>query len=119
MITVQGLTVRTDRRGISPLDRHGVIETERFPREPAVSDRNWFTTTDTFSDRSIQMYSMYEAFARERMRDQLEQSASRRLSAELASARMWQRLAAYSARRAARSSRRLSEHSAADYQLVA
>ncbi|MFL6162749.1 MAG: hypothetical protein ACJ74U_11040 [Jatrophihabitantaceae bacterium] len=64
------------------------------------------------------MYSMYEAFARERMREQLEQAAQRRLSAQLAAARRWRRLAAYSARRAARSSRRLADHSAADYQLV-
>lgn len=64
------------------------------------------------------MYAMYEGFARERMREQLEQAAQRRLSAHLASARMWRRLAAYSAGRAARSSRRLAEHSAADYQLV-
>jgi len=64
------------------------------------------------------MYSMYEAFARERMREQLEQAAQHRLSAHLASARMWRRLASYSAGRAARSSHRLAEHSPADYQLV-
>jgi len=64
------------------------------------------------------MYSMYEALARERMREQREQSARRRLSHDLASARRWRRLAAYSARRAARSGRALAEHSAADFQLV-
>lgn len=64
------------------------------------------------------MYSMYEAFARERMREQVEQAAQRRLSARLASARMWRRVASYSAGRAARSSRRVAEQSAADYQLV-
>lgn len=65
------------------------------------------------------MFSMYEAFARERMREQVEQAAQHRLSAQLASVRRWHRLASYSAARAARSSRRLAEHSAAKYQLVA
>jgi len=64
------------------------------------------------------MYSMNEAFARERMRLQLEQSARQRLADGMASARLWQRLASYSARRAARSSRRLAETSATDYQLA-
>ena len=64
------------------------------------------------------MYAMYEALARERMREQRVQSAHRRLSHHLAAARRWHRLAAYSAGRAARSRRRLAEHSAADYQLV-
>jgi hypothetical protein len=65
------------------------------------------------------MYSMYEALARERMREQLQRSARQRLSHELAAARRWHRLAAYSARRAARSQRQLAEHSAVDYQLAA
>ncbi|UQX89729.1 hypothetical protein M6D93_06935 [Jatrophihabitans telluris] len=64
------------------------------------------------------MYSQYEALARERMREQHAHAAHMRLSNELASARLWQRLAAFSARRAARSQRRLAEHSA-DYQLAA
>lgn len=119
MITMRGLAVRIDRRGISPLDRHGVIELERFPQEPPISDRDWYSTSNTLTNRSIQMYSMHEAFARERMREQLERSASRRLSSDLASARMWRRLASFSAGRAARSSRRLAEHMASDYQLVA
>lgn len=118
MITMRGRAVRIDRRGISPLDRHGVIELERFPQEPPTSDRTWFHTTDTFTTRSIRMYSMYEAFARERMREQLQRSSSQRLSADLASARLWHRVASFSARRAARSSRRVADHSAADFQLV-
>ena len=52
------------------------------------------------------------------MREQREQSARQRLVDGMASARLWQRLAAYSERRAARSSRRLAEQSTADYQLV-
>jgi hypothetical protein len=64
------------------------------------------------------MYSMYEALARERQREQREQAARQRLSQQLASVRLWQRLAAYSARRAARSRYHLAEQSAADYQLV-
>jgi hypothetical protein len=72
-----------------------------------------FSTT-----RSTTMYSMYEALARERMREQREQSARQRLSHDLASVRRWRRLAAYSERRAARSRRALAEHSAVDYQLA-
>lgn len=64
------------------------------------------------------MYSMYEALARERQREQREQAARQRLSQQLASARLWQQVAVYSARRAARSRRQLAEQSAADYQLV-
>jgi hypothetical protein len=116
MITMRGREVRVDQRGINPLDQHGVIDDGRVRPEPSI--RNWFHTTNT-SNRSVQMYSMYEALARERMREQLEQSASRRLSANLASARLWRQLAAFSARRAARSSRRLAEVAAMEYQLVA
>lgn len=119
MITIRGLNVRIDRRGISPLDQHGVIEVDQLRLEPSAADRTWFSTISNFTVRSIQMYSMYEAFARERMREQLERSASQRLSADLASARRWQRLASFSARRAARSARRLAAYSSADYQLVA
>lgn len=64
------------------------------------------------------MYSMYEALARERMREQREQARRWRLSQDVAVARRWQRVAAYSARRAARSRRQLAEHSVADYQLA-
>jgi hypothetical protein len=65
------------------------------------------------------MHQMYEALARERMREQRERAARSRLAAEVASVRMWQRLATYALRRAARSSRQLAEHSAVDYQLAA
>jgi len=64
------------------------------------------------------MYTMYEALARERTQEQLMLSAQHRLSQQLSQARRWHRLAAYSARRAARSERRLTEELAADYQLV-
>lgn len=64
------------------------------------------------------MYLMHEAIARERNREQLENAARRRLSQQLASARRWNWLAAYSARRAVRSQRRIAENSAADYQLA-
>ena len=64
------------------------------------------------------MYSMYEALARERQREQREQAVHRRLSQQVASARLWQRLASYSAHRAARSRRQLAEQPASDYQLV-
>ena len=110
-----------DRWGASSRDRHGVIDLKRRRYELARPVRRAVAATVVFTDlsRSIQMYSMYEAFARERMREQVEQAAQRRLSSQLASARMWRPLASYSAGRAARSSRRLAEQSAADYQLVA
>ncbi|MDQ1745428.1 MAG: hypothetical protein QOE23_3767 [Pseudonocardiales bacterium] len=64
------------------------------------------------------MYTMYEALARERTQEQLTLAAQHRLSQQLVQARRWHRLAAFSARRAARSERRLTEELAADYQLV-
>ncbi|HEX2903284.1 MAG TPA: hypothetical protein VHO01_07480 [Jatrophihabitans sp.] len=115
--------MRIDRRGISPIDAHGVIEFERFRPEPPINCLTWSATSNdfstNFSTRSIQMYSMYEAFARERMREQLQRSAAHRLSSDLASARMWRRLASFSARHAARSSGRLAQHGAEEYQLAA
>ncbi|HEU5271411.1 MAG TPA: hypothetical protein VFU36_15905 [Jatrophihabitans sp.] len=110
-----------DRWGVCSRDQHGVIDNKRRRNELATPARRGAELTVLFNNsaRSIQMYSMYEAFARERMREHLEQAAQRRLSAHVASARMWRRLAVYSAGRAARSSRRLAEHSAAEYQLVA
>lgn len=64
------------------------------------------------------MYSQYEALARERSRRQREDAAHHRLTHELSSARRWQRVAAFTARRAARSQRRVGEHSAEEYQLA-
>jgi hypothetical protein len=64
------------------------------------------------------MYTMYEALARERLQEQTVAAAQRRLSQQLVQARRWHRLAAYSARRAVRSERRLSEQLVADYQLA-
>jgi hypothetical protein len=64
------------------------------------------------SPRSIQMYLQSEALARERIREKRERAERRRLANELATARRWQRLAAYSARRANRSQLRLRERSA-------
>lgn len=64
------------------------------------------------------MYAMYEALARERTQEQRVSAARDRLSRQLADARRWHRLAAYSARRAARSERRLAEQLGTDYQLV-
>jgi hypothetical protein len=64
------------------------------------------------------MYTMYEALARERAQEQAMLAAQYRLSHQLVTARRWHRLAAYSARRAARSQHRLAEQLSADYQLV-
>jgi hypothetical protein len=64
------------------------------------------------------MFTMYEALARERTCEQHAAAAHHRLSQQLVQARRWHRLAAYSARRAARSERRLAEQLGADYQLV-
>jgi len=114
MIRIGGLVVRTDRQGVSPLDRHGVTERDRH-RPAALACTS--TTTDVNTDRSIEMYSMYEAFARERMRERREQALAQRLSSELAAGRLWRWLAAFSARQAARSERRLAAQ-AAGYQLA-
>ena len=64
------------------------------------------------------MYTMYEALARERTQEQVVLAAQYRLSQQLVTARRWRRLAGYSARRATRSQRRLTEELSADYQLV-
>jgi hypothetical protein len=64
------------------------------------------------------MYTMYEALARERAQEQAAQAAQYRLSQQLVTARRWRWLAVYSARRATRSQRRLTEQLSADYQLV-
>lgn len=64
------------------------------------------------------MYALYEALARDRTQEQLASAARDRLSRQVAEARRWHRLAAYSAGRAARSERRLAEQSGSDYQLV-
>ncbi|MBV9821133.1 MAG: hypothetical protein JO144_02730 [Actinobacteria bacterium] len=64
------------------------------------------------------MYSNYEALARERTQEQLSRAAQYRLSRQLVTARRWRRLAAYSARRAARSQSRLTEQLSSDYQLA-
>ena len=108
-----------DRRGVKALDRHGVSDRSDLDtvRLPAGSPAR--IPTFTHAIRSITMYSMYEALARERMREQRERSARQRLSQDVAAVRRWHRLAAYSARRAARSQRQLAEHSTADFQLVA
>ena len=110
-----------DRRGANSLDRHGVIDTApSYLTEPMPGQfaAHFSRTNRARLVRSIQMYSMYEALARERQREQRERAAHQRLSRQLASVRLWQRLAAYSARRAARSRYQLAEQSAADYQLV-
>lgn len=64
------------------------------------------------------MYTMYEPLARERTQEQTVLAAQRRLCQQLVQVRRWHRLAAYSARRAARSERRLAQQLGADYQLV-
>lgn len=107
-------------RGINPLDRHGVDGHWTAPLAVPTSVRLRTTTSIHFAfTRSIQMYTMYETLARERTTELQRQAARWRLSNELASARLWQRLASYTARRAARSRRRVADSSAADYQLAA
>jgi len=108
-----------DRWGISVRDRLGVIDTVRFHADLARPAHQMAAkVTEHDNTRSTEMYSMYEAYARERMRRQLTEYAQQRLSANLASARMWQRLARYSARQAARSSNRVAENPAQEYQLA-
>jgi hypothetical protein len=78
------------------------------------------------------MHRMYESLANDRMREELERAASRRLASAMVSHDRWRRLAicasgmasfasrcaSYSTRRAARSQRRANDHSVASYQLV-
>jgi len=65
------------------------------------------------------MYQLYEALARERIRDQHEAAARRRLASQVASVRLWERLAAYAAGRAARSTHKVEQHAASEFSLAA
>lgn len=49
-------------------------------------------TTIYFYLRSIKMYAMYEALARERMREEQRRSRQARLARELAAQRRWHRV---------------------------
>jgi hypothetical protein len=50
------------------------------------------TTTDFHVLRSIKMYSMHEALARDRMREHESRSRQARLARELAATRRWHRV---------------------------
>jgi hypothetical protein len=56
------------------------------------------------------MYSIYDEFARERVREAHAVAARERLANRAYSARRWQRLAEWSAHRSARASRALSDY---------
>lgn len=56
--------------------------------------------------RSIEMYTMHEALARERMRDRERQARRARLSAELAAAHRWAAMARRASAVAERHARR-------------
>ncbi len=66
------------------------------------------TTTATTLTRSIKMYTMHEALARERMRAIHREAQQLRVASELASARRWHRLGvlAHAAGRRARAAER-------------
>jgi hypothetical protein len=64
------------------------------------------------------MYQLHEAMARERMRDIRDNAAQRRLASQASSARSWRLLAAYVARRAAKSEQRLAEIPSSEYDLA-
>jgi hypothetical protein len=59
--------------------------------------------------RSIRMYSMYEALARDRMRVEEQRSRHARLASELAAQRRWHRVSLRARRAVARHARRVSE----------
>ena len=94
-----------------PIDRARATRDGRgLGVRPAAAPPDFLPKAD--SPRSIQMYLQSEALARERIRQQRERAAKRKLANELVTARRWQRLAAFSARRANRSQLRLRERSA-------
>jgi hypothetical protein len=57
---------------------------------------------------SIKMYSMHEALARDRMRDQERRSREARLARELAAERRWHRVSLHARAAQARHARRVS-----------
>ncbi|MEP7019245.1 MAG: hypothetical protein ABI808_01245 [Pseudonocardiales bacterium] len=59
-------------------------------RAPTVSITN--TTTTSMTTRSIEMYTLHEALARERMRETQRDGQQLRVARELASARRWHRV---------------------------
>ncbi len=65
------------------------------------------TSTDDF--RSPKMYTMYEALARDRMRDEERRSRETRLAKELAAQRRWHRASVRARAAEARHARRVSE----------
>ena len=58
--------------------------------------------------RSITMYSMHEALARERMREQEQRARQARLARELAAERRWHRVSVHARAAQARHARRAS-----------
>jgi hypothetical protein len=64
--------------------------TDRTHKAPATAGVR--TTTNFHVLRSIKMYSMHEALARDRMREHESRSRQARLARELAAARRWHRV---------------------------
>jgi hypothetical protein len=67
------------------------------------------TMTSTNDFRSPKMYTMYEALARDRMRDEERRSREARLARELAAQRRWHRVSLRARDAEARHARRVSE----------
>jgi hypothetical protein len=114
--SVLALRNRGQFRGANPLERVGLVRQPQIATLPAVCPGHSYQHYSP--SRSFAMHFQYEALARERMLEQRANAAHQRLTDELVAARRWQRLAAFTATRAARSQRRLAQRSMADSSLT-
>jgi hypothetical protein len=76
------------------------------------NERTHRVTTDTTTDhqiRSIAMYTMHEALARDRMRDQQQRSHDAQLARELSAQRRWHRVSLRARAAHARHTRRVEQ----------
>jgi hypothetical protein len=69
-------------------------------------------TTNFIHSRSIKMYSMHEALARDRMREQEQRSREARLARALVAERRWHRVSLHARAAQARHARRVNRVSA-------
>ena len=78
---------------------------------PAVATPRRLVTeqTDFIHSRSSTMHSMYEALARDRMREHEQRSREARLARELAAERRWHRVSVRARAAQARHARRVSQ----------
>lgn len=71
--------------------------------------QKYATTQSTHQPRSIEMHTMHEALARDRMREREQRSREARLAKELLAQRRWHRIAHYARTAEKRHAMRVSQ----------